>query len=107
MVLDVPRIDVKETPPGDAPLSSSPYANRQSLCVRVRVCVGYRASRKYILVPGVNVVASPPLLLLSPLLLIHPYPGLLKASTLSVGVSTCLLVGTPSFFLLSKKFWHS
>jgi len=100
-------IDVKETPPGDAPLPSSPYANRQSLCVRVRVCVGYRASRKYILVPGVNVVASPPLLLLSPLLLIHPYPGLLKASTLSVGVSTCLLVGTPSFFLLSKKFWHS
>jgi hypothetical protein len=40
MVLDVPRIDVKETPPGDAPLSSSPYANRQSLCVRVCLCVG-------------------------------------------------------------------
>jgi hypothetical protein len=76
------------------------------VCVRVCLC-RYRASRKYILVPEVNVVASPPLLLLSPLLLIHPYPGLLKASTLRVGVSTCLLVGTPSFFLLSKKFWHS
>lgn len=51
MVLDVPRIDVKETPPGDAPLPSSPYANRQSLCVRACACVcRYRASRKYILV---------------------------------------------------------
>jgi hypothetical protein len=39
MVLDVPRIDEKETPPGDAPLSSSPYANRQSLCVCVCVCL--------------------------------------------------------------------
>jgi hypothetical protein len=105
MVLDVPRIDVKETPPGDAPLSSKSVC-KSSKSVCACVC-RYRASRKYILVPEVNVVASPPLLLLSPLLLIHPYPGLLKASTLSVGVSTCLLVGTPSFFLLSKKFWHS
>jgi hypothetical protein len=29
----------KETPPGDAPLSSSPYANRQSLCACVFVSV--------------------------------------------------------------------
>jgi hypothetical protein len=65
--------DVKETPPGDAPLSSSPYANRQSLCVRVFVC-RYRASRNYILVSGVNVVASPPLLLLSPLSPHTPLP---------------------------------
>lgn len=105
MVLDVPRIDVKRNAArGCSAFEQSVCKSLKSVCA----CVcRYRASRKYILVPEVNVVASPPLLLLSPLLLIHLYPGLLKASTLSVGVSTCLLVGTPSFFLLSKKFWHS
>lgn len=32
------------------------------------------------------------------------YPGRLKASTASVGVSTSLFDGTPSFFRRSKKF---
>lgn len=106
MVLDVPRIDVKETPPGDAPLSSKSVC-KSSKSVCACVCVGIEPAESIYSFLKVNVVASPPSSSSALFLLIHPYPGLLKASTLSVGVSTCLLVGTPSFFLLSKKFWHS
>lgn len=75
MVLDVPRIDVKRNAArGCSAFEQSVCKSSKSVCACVFVC-RYRASRKYILVPEVNVVASPALLLLSPLLLIHPNPA--------------------------------